>query len=294
MSAKKQNEDSVNLTPVFRLKPINKRNEAIVKYVGNLTDDEKLGDEVVTLDTILHKESCVYGNHAIPIDDIDKFELLGRIYRCNIVGSHLIASKRYPAMYLDVQYNRTMVSGSLFQIFISLDIFEDEKKSIKNYSEYVNHKFTGKWIRHIDCDDELRENYNRMIEHELQNDAFELIYKSDDSHYINLRNSLSDDEIMDWIDNYVANERSFYDSLINDTEIKFANIKTSRDEFVELCMSKKFNKFLKIAMKCREFNRRRKYQLEDSKPYTPPTSYTNINTLQNDLLKNGEIRLDDD
>ena len=110
--------DNKNQTTVFRLKPESHTNRAVIKYVGKLTGDEKLGDEIVELDKTLHPDSLVVGKHAIPMKKIDSFDILGRLYRCNIVSNHIVVSRRYPLMYLTVEYERPLVSGPLFLSFV--------------------------------------------------------------------------------------------------------------------------------------------------------------------------------
>lgn len=57
------------------------------------------------------------------------FEIMGRLFRCNIVGTHIVVSSRYPIIYLNVHYDRPMVSGSLFQIFFSIDMDKTEESN---------------------------------------------------------------------------------------------------------------------------------------------------------------------
>src|SRR5579863_6141264 len=94
--------------PVFRIKPEKRSSSCIVKYVGYVIDDEKIGDEVVELDKPIHPEYEVFGRHTIPFKKIGEFNMLGRLYRCNIVGSHIVMSSRYPLMYLTVEYDRPL------------------------------------------------------------------------------------------------------------------------------------------------------------------------------------------
>lgn len=271
-------------TPVFRLKADNRSNSAKIKHVGYLQENEKLGDEVVELDKQLHPNGHVIGRHAIPIKNIGPYEMVGRLYRCNIVGSHIVFSSRYPLMYLNVGYERPLVSGSLFQIFFSIDMNENEKKAIrektkndKDNKHYVGLHFTGTWRRHIDCDEEFVEHYEKMIVEMLEKDAS--ILHMD----------------IDQISEYVKTEKVFYDSLMKDHDMTFRSFNKVRDHFVDLCTSEKFYKFVELAMKCRDIHRRKQYGLpEDSdNTFVVPKTVTKLDDVRQNLINNNELALDD-
>lgn len=280
---------------VFRLKPDKRSNSAIIKFVGRLNVNEKLGDEVIELDKPIHPDACIVGRHAIPIKNIDNFEMTGRLFKCNIVGSHIVASYRYPLMYLNVHYDKSMVSGSLFQIFVSININPEEKKAIKNNKDYVNLHFTGTWHMHIDCDDEFVENYERYLRDMLESEATTKFFRSDKNKYVELRKlySDSDDMIADWVDNYIENKRKFYDGLMKEHNIEFKSMTQTRDDFVNMCMSNKFYKFLTLAMKCREIHRRKQYNLEDNTPFVVPKKIVRLNDIAKQLLDDGDLILDE-
>ncbi len=281
-----------NTTPVFRLKPDNRSNSATIRHVGFLNNGEKLGDETIELDRPIHPHANVAGKHAIPIKNVDEYEMTGRLFRCNIVGSHIIMSNRYPLLYLNVHYDRPMVSGSLFQIFFSIEINNDEKRQIKENKDFVNLHFNGIWYRHIDCDEEFIENFDKLLIELLENEALELIFKSDNLELIKSRENMSEDEIALWVDNYVLSERKFYDNLIKNQEMEFKSFSRLRDSFVSLCTSEKFHNFIKIAMKCRELHRRKEYGLDDDSTYVLPEKITKLNDITNKLIEDNELVLD--
>jgi hypothetical protein len=280
--------------PVFRLKPINRSNQAIIKYVGFLSDGEKLGDEIIELDRPMHPEFTIYGKHAIPIKKIGNFEMLGRIYRCNIVGTHIVVSRRYPLLYLTVQYERPMVNGSLFQLFVSIDIDKDQKEKVKEHKKYVDLQFSGTWYQHIDCDDELVQNYDRYLMEMLENEATEKFYKSDDPLIVEQRNRLTDEEVVEWIDRYVENEKVFYDSLMKEHKIEFQTIEKARDHFIKLCTSDRFYKFLQIAVRCRELHRRKEYKIDETTDYVVPKNVTKLDEIKKSMIENNELILNEE
>src|SRR5690606_38914089 len=141
------------------------------KYAGYITDTQNLGDEIVELDTIIHHDSDVYGKHAIPIQPIEKYDMVGRLYRSNIIGSYIVLKSDYPVIYLTVEYNRSFISGSLLQIYLSIQMDKEHKKEInlhKKYKNYRNLHFNGEWNLSIDCDEELKELWKNKMEEKLR------------------------------------------------------------------------------------------------------------------------------
>lgn len=287
---KNQNKKKV---PVFRIKPEG-NNNGTVKYIGLLNENEKLMDEIVELDKPIHPCWELIGKNALPLDKFGQFNMLGRIHRCNIVGTHIVVSRRYPAMYIDVSYERPMVSGSLFQIFISIDMTMEDKKAITENKKYVNLRFKGNWYMHIDCDEELTANYDNMIENMLQDDAADIFYKSDDIMFIEKRKTYTDSDVLDWIAEYVKKEKPYYDMFIKEHEIEFKSLIKLRDMFIDLSQSTRFNKFISIAMKCRELYRRKENGIDDTNIYSVDNrdNVVKMIDIENALIENDELIFD--
>lgn len=292
---KETKESKDTRCPVFRLKPDKRSNSATIKYVGYYNEGEKLGDEIIELDR-QYKSDEPIGRNAIPLKKIGSFSVTARLYKCNIVGSHIIVSKRYPLLYLDIGYEKTLVTGSLFQIFLSLDMNRDDKKEIKDNKQYVNLKVKGIWRRHLDCDDELTENYEKFLVEMLEEDGLDTLYKSTDSNMIEKRSSMNETDVVEWVDNYVKEERKFYDSLIQEQEVRFMSIPRARDELVQLCTSDKFNKFVALAMRCRDIHRRKEHGLDETPFFVVPKEedIVKLDDISNELMKNCEIVFDDE
>ena len=311
-----------NLSPVFRLKPINRGNEAIIKYKGYITENEKLGDEIVELDKILHEDYEIYGKHAIPIQKIGMYDMIGRVYHCNIVGSYIVVGSRYPLMYLNVGYDRPLVSGSLFQIFLSIDMDPevkermkkiskgedekdrskdtdssgDEKKNKKkktkkpNNAHYVNLRFKGKWVLHSDFDDELVEHFDELMRKRLEDDASIEFYKNMTPE----KDAMEDEDIINWVDEYVKTKMEYYKAFFDDQAFDFVNFTHARDYFINLCNSEDFHKFIQVAMKCRDIYRRKEAGIENDEPgYKVPEKVVNLSNAAQDMINNNELILED-
>lgn len=241
--------------PIFRIKPIN-TNEAIIKYVKTIHNTEKITDEIVELDKITYS-ICKVINNSIIFKSIDDFEIVGNIYKCNIIGSHIVKSTKYPVLYLDIKYSRPMVSGSLFQLMYTINI---DKKSITDNKQYVDMRFTGEWIRHIECDDELSKNYDTMITEILK--------------------TTCDTTILEPI-------KKEYDQLFKPHKIIYKSQSKLKEDILNLCNTEYFYNFIKIALKCRELNRRNKYGIKYE--YTTPIITTDINDIKKQMISDDEI-----
>lgn len=295
---KKDKEKFATVLPILRIKPENNTNNAMIQHIDYLYEDDKLIDEPLELEKILHPNHKVYGDNAIPLKDCDGFTMYGKLYRCNIIGSKIIADNRYPLMYLDVVYERAFVKGSLFQVLISIDIDPSLKKTIiesKKYDKFINLRFNGQWVRHIDVDDEFTANYENMLTDLLETEAANLIYKSEEKEHELLRETLSDNDIVQWIEAYVVRERAFYDDLMNIQQQKFTSVNKMREKLIKLCQTEQFQNFITIAMKCRTLHRRKQYNIdEDDDCYVVPKQWCKLTDIQDKLLSNNELVLDDD
>jgi hypothetical protein len=278
--------------PVFRIKPTNRSERAQIKHIGYLYDGQPLADEIVELDQRTDPLN------QIPIRAIGSYQMTGHINRCNIVGSHIVGSKRYPLMYLDICYSRPLASGSLFQIFFSINIDRDEKRAVTDSRKYVDLRFSGKWYKHMDCDDELKDNYEQFVTELLENQALERLYRSDDRPAQSddlalqaMRANATDTQIAEWVEQYVATERAEYDHMIADEPVRFVSVNRTRDYFVKLCGSEKFYNFLCMAIRAREMHRRSEQGLDDSSTYVVPSKITNMNTMMREMVESGELDL---
>jgi hypothetical protein len=65
-----------------------------------------------------------------------------------------------------------------------------------------------------------------------------------------------------------------------------------RDYFIEFTSTELFIKFVKIAIKCRNIQRRNKYGLTDESTYTKPVMITKLSDIQKNMLENDEIVFD--
>lgn len=237
--------------PVFRIKPKNKSNQITIKYVGTIEeDDNSMSDSIVELEKPLHPDYEIYGKHSIPIKRIGQYEFVGRIYRCNIIGDYLIKESTYPFIYLNIGYDRTFVSGSLLQVFISLELNPNEKDKIKIPKHYINCEFSGRWRVSIECDDELKKNYETLLS-DKKDSVIRDLFKGSDYTMIKLANCV--------------------DYLIN------------------LCQSEEMHELLIVALKYRENDRRKQSHLDDDSQYIVSDQITHMNDIEKNLIDYNEL-----
>jgi hypothetical protein len=285
--------------PIFRIKPFNRTNRSKIRLWGYCNESEKIIDEPMSLNKPIHPEYPTFPHmkECIPFRNYGPYKLTGRFYRCNVSGAHIIVASRYPILYLDIEYERSSpsVTGSLFQLIFSIDMDINEKKAIKENKKYRDLEFSGTWVRHLDCDDELKETYGKYLEEILENEGLNKLYKSDEM--IGQRDALvTEEDTIEWVNRYVESEKSFYDNIMNEktTDLSFLSIERTRDELLKLCCTEKFNTFLRVAMMARDLQRRRKFGItdEDCTIYEIPDNIIKLDDVRNKMIEDDELILD--
>lgn len=266
--------------PVFRINPRNRSNDVMIKYAGVINDNEKLGDEIVELDRPIHRDHDVYGRHSIPIKRIGEYEIVGRIYRCNIIADYLIKQTKYPYIYLNVGYDRALVSGSLIQVFLIFEMDTNEKKLITTPNHYIDRRVGGSWKIQIDCDETMLQNYEPLIR------------KNFEEHMIKEYATIdgpANTECIQTIGRMVDEKVDRINGWIRGTSFIFDTKDGARDYLVTLSQSEDFYQLLVVAMKCREMARRKESHLDDDSQYVVPTTITRMCNLADELMDNDEF-----
>jgi hypothetical protein len=287
-------EDHQNTSAVFRIKPLS-CNRAQIKYKGWVTDQQKLGDEIIELDEVVHPEPEIVGKHAIPIKQIGDYDMLGRIYRSNIVGSYIVNESNYPVLFLTVEYARSIATGSLLQIYLSIRMDKDYKDEInksKKYEQYKNLHFGGTWNLSMECDPELKELWREKITETLKEDAlleFHSDYETNEE-----KQSMTTDGILEWIDGRVNDEIKWYEAVMEEREFKFRTVNRTKNYFVEFAQDPRFYKLLDVAMYCRVLNRRNEQNIDDDTYDIPdPDKVVNMNNVRQQMMENDELVMSD-
>lgn len=286
--------DHSKSSAVFRIKPLGK-DSASIKYKGFVTETQRLGDEIVELETPLHPEANVVGKHAIPIDRIDDYEMLGRIYRSNIIDSYIVLHNNYPVIYLTIEYAKSIATGSLLQIYLSLKMDKEQKKEITKFGKlqrYVNLQYTGTWNLTMECDPELKELWREKLEEKLRDEyleEFHIDYETNEE-----KQQMDPQDILVLINDRVQKEIEWYASIMEETPYNFKNMRNARQYFIDLAQDPRFLKLLKVAMYCRILNRRNESNIEDDIYEIPdPDKVVKMDDVRKKMIEDDELIVSD-
>lgn len=278
------NDKKHNNIPIFKIRPFEKSNEIIIKISKLLNQKEKLIDDIIDIDNINDSKIIFIKENTIKLNNIDNYEIIGIIYWCNIPGNYIIQERLYPVYYLNIFYQSTNVSGTLFKFFFSFEIDKKEKDKIKNNNEYLNLKTHGKWTQYIDCDDLLINNYENDIKDILKNKGIETLSQEYDFKIY------SDEKIINYITNYVKKEKQYYNDIMEKKYINFIDLNTVKKYFINLCKSLKFYQLIKIAIKYRNEQRRIDFNYNDH--FDISKKIIKIDDIKQELIDNNELILD--
>jgi hypothetical protein len=291
-SANVKHTDSThqNTIPVFKIKPERYSTNAIIKHVGYVKENEKIGDEIVILDKPIHPDTELYGKNAIPCKDVGNYNLVGTICLSNIIGSYIVMGTRYPLMYLNITYSKSLASGELCQFIISYDMDKEQKNEIikqKNNSVYNNLSMKGKWTYHFDCDDEFDENYDGYVESLLKKEYLKEYVNDED-------NKVDEEDINERMNKYVEENKTRFDKYKNTCEFNFETIEKTRDFFINMTQEDNFNDFMNIVLKGRETKRRKDMGVSDNYCYQIPKNPIDLDNIYQKILENDELISDSD
>ena len=286
--------DHTNTSAVFRVKPSGK-NSGTIKYKGFVTDKQKLGDEIVELEKVIHPEADIVGKHAIPIDRVDDYDMVGRIYRSNIIGSYLVLHSNLPVLYLTVEYARSIATGSLFQIYLSLKMEDDQRLEIvkeKNFNRFVNLYFSGEWNMTIECDPELKDMWREKLDEKLREEfllEFHMDYEKNTE-----KQNMTDEEVLEHINTRVTEELKWYENIMEETPFEYSTLRNARKYLIDLAQDPRFHRLCDVGMFCRVINRRNEQNIEDDTYEIPdPDKVVRMGEVRQWMIENDELIMSD-
>ena len=71
-----------------------------------------------------------YGNDVLYIMNYNKYEIIGKISKCNVPIEYIQKNLDIPMYFLDIIYNKTFVTGSLMSVYIYFTLDEELKNMI--------------------------------------------------------------------------------------------------------------------------------------------------------------------
>ena len=274
MSKKQQ----VDLEAVFRLKPNrteNQMGECDIKFVGYVSPTDKLGDEPLEIKTS-DKEIKAVGKDTLLLNKINGYDITVNAYRNNIIGNYLIKNRNLPVCSLQFMYAKNIVVGYLFNVFIYFSLDAAKNHFLKNPKDYVGARVYGKYFMVIDCDQELLDGFNNLVDNEIQKYALEDVA-------LDMGNGeFSEEKMMEMIEQNMKEKREFYEMLLKGKEVSFTrNLKTMVEEYLfPIFNNKHINGLIKYALEVRAKKRVKEYGAFEGE-YKIPTKVLKLEYIKN-------------
>jgi len=262
-----------NIQPVFRLKPTPYSNDCIIKHVGYVNENEKLGDEIVefkTSDDIVNK----FGKNVDYLGVIKNYIIKVYIFKNNLTGSYVIKNDFLPVYSLSITYEKNIVNGPLFDIFIGLKLDDKSKELKKNPKKIPNLKVYGDYQIKILCDDNVKNN----IQNFYDNIGKELL---NNENILNKLDNMTEEEFSKYLQEQITLNKTYIEELINGKSIdRFQTItKTIENILRPLYCDYKLDLFINFALTKREEDRRKQYGAIEK--YELPKRVLNIKDVEN-------------
>lgn len=273
----KNNED-ISYEAVFRLKPNrtepDETGNCNIKFVGYISPTDKLGDEVIEIETT-ELEQKALGKNTHLLGKINGYDITVNVYRNNIVGNYLISNRNLPVCSLQFMYAKNIVVGYLLNVFIYFVLDPQKNVFLTSPKSYVGARVYGKYVMILDCDKEISDNLNKL------NDKMEE-YSTEDVALEIGNNNLSEEELINLINKNIEEKKEFFDMLIKGKEVVYKkNIKKfAEDNLIPLYKNKHIISLIKFALDMRAKKRIKEYGGYDGE-YKIPKKVLNLNDIKN-------------
>jgi hypothetical protein len=260
-----------NLEPVFRLKPEYKSNVCELKLVGYMDPEQRLGDEVIDIETSEDVVS-LHGKNVDFLFNLDGYNITACIYKNNILGNFILKNDFLPVYSISVAYTKTLVDGFLFDIFIGFELNQESRDLIKNPKKCYNARLYGQFKLKLYCDDQVIEDFEKVLN---------LIeeYTVSDSLILDKMNNMSEEDFSNLLLNEIQKRKDFMLELkdgkildglygVNKTATMLRNIYKNNN----------LKPLIKVALDARQEERRKKYNAVDK--YEIPQKVLNIKDVE--------------
>jgi hypothetical protein len=127
---------------VYQMNALRRTQTGQLKCIGYIDIDQKFRDEPM-------EYTCVKPNLIVNGNNINI-----NLYKCNINHGYMLNNKKLPVMYASLTYNKPLVTGHLFNMYIMFEITTDTT-AIKTVNELLARTLEGKYTIQIDLDDKI-------------------------------------------------------------------------------------------------------------------------------------------
>jgi len=243
-----------NVEPVFRLKPLSYNTCCELKHVGYFNEGDALGDEIIEL-AMTDEEKALYGENALFIANIMKYNITVNIYRNNFKGSFFLNNTALPVYSIDFSYAKNIVSGFLFSICLGLELDNDSLNLLKTPAKCVNARLTGIYRIRL-----FAESFNEKFLEKLPE------YVQSDPEVVKNFTQLSEEEFLSYYENQLTLAREYYENF--KTGIVLEQFKTQSKLishiFERLIKDNRLRYLLTYSLELREQKRRAEYNAIES------------------------------
>ena len=272
--------ETLHHEPVFRLKP--KQNEpdemasCEIKHVGFINQNEKLGDEPIEINDNKNNKFIV------SLGSIDGYQITVRAYRVNMTGHYMVNNNRLPLCCLQFLYSTTILSGSLFTLFIYLNLDKFKNSFLTKPQSYVGATVYGKYTLVLDTDNEI--GVKELTE--LTDKFCEKYVIEEFASTLEENQNMSEEEILEKIRILTEEKKIFYNQLIAGKSIShFKKFNPFvKEHLLDVAKSSNFLGLIKFGLHIRSKKRNEEYGAYN-KEYTIPQKVFNVS----DYEKNPEM-----
>lgn len=293
MSQKYSKDDLEKMIPVFHINPetSTRVKTVLTAYVKN---DERINDDQLDIDMSKELREKI-GDNTLLISQINGYVLIGKYCACNIPGNYLVENTKLPVYYLSVIYNRTFITGCLFNIFLYFTMDGESKKLLneprKYYKALINGKFT---IQFVPIDDNFLDKIRCYVE--------ETILKKYQKEIENTKDEQNKDELFEKVVCEVNNEMNVYKDFLEEKQMddRKPTPKSVYKILLRYSESPIFKMLSTYGLMLREKERiKERYPDGMNESYNIPNKVINLNKIKENpenlnAMMNNEINSDDE
>jgi hypothetical protein len=238
-----------------------------------MDDNHKLDDELLEFETSKEVQAA-FGKNVDLVSKVKNYNITTNVFKNNILGNYLVKNDFLPVFSISFMYEKTLVTGFLFDIFIGFQIDEESKNLLKDYTKCVNARLNGKFILKIYCDEEVIDNFDLILS-TIDDSVIQ------EPQILQKMESMSEEDFMKYLDEEITRRKTYLTNLKNGIELpELRNMTKTIDMLRNIYKNNDLTNLIQYALEVREDERRKKYNA--SNEYKIPEKVLNIKDIEND------------